>query len=114
MDEFLALAHAKEYHTPVVIARLFNTVGPRQTGQYGMVLPRFIQAAKRGQPLRVYGMAARRAVLRRAGYRGGASATAELFGGPGEIFQCRLDGGSQHPPIGRNGHHATPIALQLN
>jgi UDP-glucose 4-epimerase len=55
MDEFLALAHAKEYHTPVVIARLFNTVGPRQTGQYGMVLPRFIQAAKRGQTLRVFG-----------------------------------------------------------
>ena len=55
MDEFLALAHAREYHTPVVIARLFNTVGPRQSGQYGMVLPRFIQAAKRGHPLRVYG-----------------------------------------------------------
>jgi UDP-glucose 4-epimerase len=55
MDEFLALAHAKEYQTPVVIARLFNTVGPRQTGQYGMVLPRFIQAAKRGLPLRVFG-----------------------------------------------------------
>jgi UDP-glucose 4-epimerase len=55
MDEFLTLAHAREYDTPVVIARLFNTVGPRQTGQYGMVLPRFIQAAKRGQALRVYG-----------------------------------------------------------
>ena len=55
MDEFLALAHAKEHRTPVVITRLFNTVGPRQSGQYGMVLPRFIQAAKRGQTLRVYG-----------------------------------------------------------
>jgi UDP-glucose 4-epimerase len=55
MDEFLALAHAREKKTPVVIARLFNTVGPRQTGQYGMVLPRFIQSAKRGQPLRVFG-----------------------------------------------------------
>src|SRR5665213_2894058 len=55
MDEFLALAHAKEHQTPVVLARLFNTVGPRQTGQYGMVLPRFIQAARRGQALRVYG-----------------------------------------------------------
>jgi UDP-glucose 4-epimerase len=55
MDEFMALAYAKEYQTPVVLARLFNTVGPRQTGQYGMVLPRFIQAARRGQPLRVYG-----------------------------------------------------------
>ena len=46
MDEFLALAYAKERALPVVIVRLFNTVGPRQTGQYGMVLPRFIAAAK--------------------------------------------------------------------
>ncbi len=55
MDEFLALAHAREKKTPVVIARLFNTVGPRQTGQYGMVLPRFIEAARKGQPLKVFG-----------------------------------------------------------
>jgi len=55
MDEFLALAHAREKKTPVVIARLFNTVGPRQTGQYGMVLPRFIQAARDGLPLKVFG-----------------------------------------------------------
>jgi UDP-glucose 4-epimerase len=55
MDEFLALAYAKERSLPVVIARLFNTVGPRQTGQYGMVLPRFIAAATGGQPLKVYG-----------------------------------------------------------
>ena len=55
MDEFLALAHARERKTPVVIARLFNTVGPRQTGRYGMVLPRFVEAARRGEPLRVYG-----------------------------------------------------------
>jgi UDP-glucose 4-epimerase len=55
MDEFLALAYAKEQALPIIITRLFNTVGPRQTGQYGMVLPRFIAAAKSGQPLRVYG-----------------------------------------------------------
>ena len=55
MDEFLALAYAKEQALPVVIARFFNTVGPRQTGRYGMVLPRFITAAQRGEPLRVYG-----------------------------------------------------------
>jgi UDP-glucose 4-epimerase len=54
MDEFLAMAFAKERSLPVVIARLFNTVGPRQTGRYGMVLPRFIAAAKAGEPLRVY------------------------------------------------------------
>jgi len=55
MDEFLALAYAKERHLPIIIARLFNTVGPRQTGRYGMVLPRFIAAAAAGQPLKVYG-----------------------------------------------------------
>ena len=55
MDEFLALAYAKERALPVIIARLFNTVGPRQTGRYGMVLPRFISAALAGAPLRVYG-----------------------------------------------------------
>ncbi len=55
MDEFLALAHAQERGLPVVIARLFNTVGPRQSGRHGMVLPRFIRAAKAGEPLRVFG-----------------------------------------------------------
>ena len=53
--EFQSLAYHKEVGLPVVIARLFNTVGPRQTGQYGMVLPRFVQAALAGQPIRVYG-----------------------------------------------------------
>lgn len=55
MDEFLGLAYVKERSLPIIIARLFNTVGPRQTGRYGMVLPRFIAAAKSGQPLKVYG-----------------------------------------------------------
>ena len=55
MDEFLALAFTKERGLPVTIVRLFNTVGPRQTGRYGMVLPRFITAARAGEPLRVFG-----------------------------------------------------------
>lgn len=55
IDEFLALAYHKEVGLPVVIFRLFNTVGPRQTGQYGMVVPRFVQAALADQPIRVYG-----------------------------------------------------------
>jgi UDP-glucose 4-epimerase len=54
-DEFLALAYAREKNLPVIIARLFNTVGPRQTGRYGMVLPRFIAAAKADEPLKVFG-----------------------------------------------------------
>jgi len=54
MDEFLALACAKERNLPVVVVRLFNTVGPRQTGRYGMVVPRFIAAAKSGKPIKVF------------------------------------------------------------
>jgi UDP-glucose 4-epimerase len=55
MDEFLALAYAKQCDLPVVIVRLFNTVGPRQTGRYGMVVPRFVRQAVRNEPLTVYG-----------------------------------------------------------
>ncbi len=55
IDEFLALAYYKEVQLPVVLFRLFNTVGPRQTGQYGMVVPRFVQWALAGEPIRVYG-----------------------------------------------------------
>ena len=55
LDEFLALAYYDEKKLPVVIARLFNTVGPRQTGRYGMVLPNFVQSALLGKPITVYG-----------------------------------------------------------
>ena len=55
VDEFLALAYHREHGLPVVIFRLFNTVGPRQTGRYGMVIPRFVRQALAGEPLTVYG-----------------------------------------------------------
>ncbi|RJR21455.1 MAG: NAD-dependent epimerase/dehydratase family protein [Desulfobacteraceae bacterium] len=55
LDEFLALAYHEEKKLPVVIGRLFNTVGPRQTGQYGMVLPTFVQSALLGRPITVFG-----------------------------------------------------------
>ncbi|MCC7032301.1 MAG: GDP-mannose 4,6-dehydratase [Acidobacteria bacterium] len=55
LDEFLALAHWKERKLPVVIVRFFNTVGPRQTGQYGMVVPTFVRQALAGEPLTVFG-----------------------------------------------------------
>ncbi len=55
IGEFLAMAHWKETGLPVVIVRLFNTVGPRQTGEYGMVIPRLIEQALSGQPLTVFG-----------------------------------------------------------
>ena len=55
LDEFLALAHWHEARLPVVVARLFNTVGPRQTGRYGMVIPRFVAQGLAGAPITVYG-----------------------------------------------------------
>ena len=55
IDEFLALAYWKERQLPVIIVRLFNTVGPRQTGRYGMVIPNFVRQALAGQPITVFG-----------------------------------------------------------
>lgn len=55
LDEFLAMSYARDYHLPVTIARIFNTVGPRQTGKFGMVLPRFVASALKGEPIKVYG-----------------------------------------------------------
>ena len=55
IDEFLARAYFKEKGLPVVMVRLFNTIGPRQTGQYGMVVPRFVRQALSGEPITVYG-----------------------------------------------------------
>jgi UDP-glucose 4-epimerase len=55
IDEFLALAYWREKRLPTIIVRLFNTVGPRQTGQYGMVVPRFVKQAIAGRPLTVFG-----------------------------------------------------------
>jgi len=58
VDEFMALAYWREYQVPVVVVRLFNTIGPRQSGQYGMVAPRFVEQALRGEPLTVFGTGA--------------------------------------------------------
>jgi len=55
IDEFLAIAYHREHGVPVVLVRLFNTVGPRQTGTYGMVLPRFVSQALSGSPITIYG-----------------------------------------------------------
>ena len=55
MDEYLARAYYREHQVPVTIARFFNTVGPRQTGAYGMVLPRFVEQSLSARPLTVYG-----------------------------------------------------------
>jgi len=55
IDEFLGLAYHRQFDLPVLILRFFNTVGERQTGQYGMVIPRFVRSALRGEPIQVYG-----------------------------------------------------------
>jgi UDP-glucose 4-epimerase len=55
LDEFLALSYWKEKNQPVIVVRFFNTVGPRQTGRYGMVLPNFVKRALDGAPIEVYG-----------------------------------------------------------
>ena len=78
IDEFLALAYWKERKLPVIIVRFFNTVGPRQTGQYGMVIPNFVRQALAGEPITVFGdgtqcalVHARRRRRRRADGAGG-------------------------------------------
>lgn len=60
LDEFLALSYWKEKHCPTIIVRLFNTVGPRQTGQYGMVIPRMVGQALSHEPITVFGSGAQR------------------------------------------------------
>ena len=55
IDEFLGLAYYEQYGLPVVVTRLFNTVGPRQTGRYGMVIPRFVQSALKNETISIYG-----------------------------------------------------------
>jgi UDP-glucose 4-epimerase len=55
LDEFLALSYWKERNQPVLVVRFFNTVGPRQTGRYGMVLPNFVRQALEGSPITIYG-----------------------------------------------------------
>ena len=87
IDEFLALAYWKERGLPVIIARLFNTVGPRQTGRYGMVIPNFVRQALAGQPITVYGDGQQR---RAFGYVGDVvQGLVQLVGEPhavGEVF----------------------------
>ena len=69
IDEFLALAYWRERRLPVVVGRFFNVVGPRQTGAYGMVLPRFVDAALAGGPLVVHDDGRQQRVLRPRGRR---------------------------------------------
>ncbi|OGZ24194.1 MAG: nucleoside-diphosphate sugar epimerase [Candidatus Nealsonbacteria bacterium RIFCSPLOWO2_01_FULL_43_32] len=93
VDEFLALAYFKEKNLPVIIARLFNVVGPRQSGSYGMVVPRFIKQALNNEPVEVYGDGEQ---TRAFGYVGSVvNALIELVGNQeksyGQIFNVGSD-----------------------
>src|SRR3989344_4625071 len=93
VDEFLALAYFKEKNLPVIIARLFNVVGPRQSGAYGMVVPRFIKQALNNEPVEVYGDGEQ---TRAFGYVGSVvNALIELVGNQeksyGQIFNVGSD-----------------------
>lgn len=87
VDEFLALAYWREKGLPVVVARLFNTVGPRQTGRYGMVVPRFVHQALAGEPLTIFGDGRQsRCFLHVQDAVAGLIGLAESPGAIGEVF----------------------------
>ena len=111
IDEFLALAYWRERKLPTVIVRLFNTVGPRQTGQYGMVVPTFVKQALTGRPITIHGDGTPVAVLHRRQRRGPCPGRAD--GSPGgrrRGLQHRLERGGDDPRAGRAGQGADRIS----
>ncbi len=97
IDEFLALAYHKEKGLPVTILRFFNTVGPRQTGRYGMVIPTFVRQAIQGQPITVYGDGSQRRCF---GYVGDAvKAAADLMNHPGAVGEIFNIGSTEEVTI---------------
>ena len=92
IDEFLALAYHKEKHLPVTIVRLFNTVGPRQTGRYGMVIPNFVKQALLGHPLTVHGDGSqRRCFTYVSDVVGALVALADNVAAEGQVFNVGND-----------------------
>jgi UDP-glucose 4-epimerase len=92
IDEFLALAYHKEKRLPVVVVRLFNTVGPRQTGRYGMVIPNLVKQALLGHPLTVYGDGTQsRCFTYISDVVGALIRLAEVKGAVGEVFNIGND-----------------------
>jgi len=84
IDEFLAIAYHREHGVPVVLVRLFNTVGPRQTGTYGMVLPRFVSQALSGSPITIHG----------------DGTQSRCFGWVGDVVQALLRLGTHEAAVG--------------
>jgi len=97
IDEFLGLSYFKQYKLPVTIVRLFNTVGPRQVGRYGMVLPRFVSAALNNQPLQVSGDGAQTRSFCHVGDV--VDALVKLAGTPAAVGQIFNLGGSEEISI---------------
>jgi UDP-glucose 4-epimerase len=102
IDEFLALAYYKEKKLPVTIVRLFNTVGPRQTGRYGMVVPRFVQQALTNQPITVFGDGTQSRTFTHV--KDAVWAVAQLLDCPGSIGEIFNVGGSEEISIDRLAH----------
>ena len=104
LDEFLGLAAYRQYDLPVTIVRFFNTVGPGQTGRYGMVVPRFVQAAVRGEPIPVYGDGEQSRCF--CHVKDTVRAVVKLLDEPeraaGEIYQHRQQPGNLHQRAGPN------------
>jgi UDP-glucose 4-epimerase len=98
LDEFLALAYWREKKLPTVVVRLFNTVGPRQTGQYGMVIPTFVKQALAGRPITVYGDGTQ---SRCFGYVGEVvGALVKLMDHPGAVGEVFNIGSNEEVTIG--------------
>ena len=97
IDEFLALAYHKEKKLPVTIVRLFNTVGPRQTGRYGMVIPRFVRQALTNQPITVYGDGTQSRTFTHV--KDAVWAISELLDSPGAVGEIFNVGGSEEISI---------------
>jgi len=107
IDEFLALAYWREKKLPTIVVRLFNTVGPRQTGQYGMVVPTFVKQALAGRPLTVYGDGTQ---TRCFGYVGDiVGAPIKLMDDPGAVGQVFNIGSNEEISILELAHRVKEL-----
>ena len=112
IDEFLALAYWKERQLPTVVVRLFNTVGPRQTGRYGMVIPRFVGQATDGRPVTVYGDGTqRRCFCHVSDVVRALVALAECERAYGEVINVGQPGGVLDPRARRAGDRPDRIRV---
>jgi UDP-glucose 4-epimerase len=98
IDEFLALAYHKERRLPVIVIRLFNTVGPRQTGRYGMVIPRFVRQALRSEAITVFGDGTQTRTFTHV--KDAVDAILKLVDHPGAVGEVFNVGGAQEISIG--------------